>query len=58
MSFEKNKILLKAFIESQFGYYPLTWVSHNREANSRMNNTHERALTGYNDNISSIEEVL
>ena len=52
MSFEKNKILLKAFIESQFGYYPLTWVSHNREANSRMNNTHERALTGYNDNIS------
>ena len=26
MSFEKRKILLKAFAESQFGYCPLTWM--------------------------------
>ena len=28
MSFEKRKILLKAFVESQFGYCPLTWMFH------------------------------
>ena len=28
MSFEKKRILLKAFVESQFGYCPLTWMFH------------------------------
>ena len=59
MSFEKYRILLKAFIESQFGYCPLTWICHNRKANSKINNIHERALrTGYNGNISSFEKLL
>ena len=36
MSFEKKKrILLKAFIESQFGYCPLTWMFYSRKANSK-----------------------
>ena len=30
MSFEKRKILLKAFVEPQFGYCPLTWMFHGR----------------------------
>ena len=30
MSFEKRKILLKAFIESQFGYCRLTWMFYGR----------------------------
>ena len=43
MSFEKKKILLKAFVESKFEYCPLRWVFHCRRANSKINNIHERA---------------
>ena len=33
MSFEKRKILLKAFVESQYGQCPSTWMFHGRTAN-------------------------
>ena len=36
VSFEKKKILLKAFVESQFGYCLLTWMFHSRKANSKI----------------------
>ena len=59
MSFEKKKILLKAFVESQFGYCPLTWMFYSRKANSKINHIHEISLTiVYKDNISSFEEFL
>ena len=59
MSFEKKTILLKAFVESQFGYCPLTWVFHGRKANAKINHIHERALRiVYKDNNSSFEELL
>ena len=35
MSLEKRRTLMKAFIESQFGYCPLTWMFHSRKANSK-----------------------
>ena len=59
MSFEKKRILLKAFVESQFGYRPLTWLFYGRKANPHeRNNTHERSLRiVYKDNISSFEEL-
>ena len=58
MSFEK-KIILKAFVESQFGYCPLTWMFYSRKANSKINHIHERSLRiVYKDNISSFEELL
>ena len=44
MSFEKTKILLKAFAESQFGYCPLTWVFHGRKANSHGYSMVERRI--------------
>ena len=44
MSFEKRKILLKTFVEPQFGYCPLTWMFHGRRVNSKINHIHERAL--------------
>ena len=44
MSFEKRKILLKTFVQSQFGYCPLTWMFHGRRVNSKINHIHERAL--------------
>ena len=44
MRFEKRIILLKEFVESQFGYYPLTWMLHSRRANSKINHIPERVL--------------
>ena len=38
MSFEK-KILLKAFVESQFGYCPLTSIFYSRNAYSEINHS-------------------
>ena len=59
MSFEKRKILLKAFVESQFGYCPLTWMFHGRRANSKINHIRERALRiVYKNNVLSFEELL
>ena len=56
---KKEKILLKAFVESQFGYSPLTWMFHGRRANSKINHIHERALhIVYKNNVLSFEELL
>ena len=41
---DKLRILMKAFIESQFGYCPLTWMFHSRTLNNRINTIHERAF--------------
>ena len=55
----KLRILMKAFIESQFGYCPLIWMFHNRSLNNKINKVHERALRiVYKDNCSSFEELL
>ena len=59
ISFEKRKILLKAFVKSQFGYCQLTWMFHGRKANSKINHIHERVLRiVYKNNVLSFEEVL
>ena len=44
MSQDKLRILMKAFIESQFGYCPLIWMFHSRRLNNKINKLHERAL--------------
>ena len=59
MSFEEKRILLKAFVESQFGYCPLTWMFDSRKANAKINRIQESALRiVYKDNNSSSEELL
>ena len=59
MSTNKLRILMKAFIESQFGYCPLIWMFHNRTANNRINRLQERALRiVYKDFNSSFQELL
>ena len=59
MSIDKLKILMKAFIESQFSYCPLVWMFHNRTLNNRINRIHERALrVAYKDHKSSFEQLL
>ena len=44
MSLEKGKILMKAFIEFQFNYYPLIWKLHSRTLNNKISRIHKRAL--------------
>ncbi len=59
LNFEKRRILLKSFIESQFGYCPLVWMFHDRGVEHKINRVHERALRCvYRDDVSSFEELL
>ena len=44
IDFPKRKVLMKAFIASQFSYCPLIWMLHSRTLNNRIDNIHERAL--------------
>ena len=54
-----KKIIMNAFIISQFGYCPPTWMCHNRKTHKQIDNIHERALRiGYSDNTSSFDELL
>ena len=41
---DKLKILMNAFIESQFRNCSLIWMFHNRTLNNKINRLHERAL--------------
>ena len=59
MDLPKRKVLMKAFITSQFSYCPLIWMFHSRTLNNRINYIHERALRlTYKDNQSSFKELL
>ena len=59
MSSHKLKIVMKAFVLSQFNYCPLIWMFHSRELNNRINHIHERALRiAYKDKSSSFAELL
>ena len=51
---ENRRHIMKAFIQSQFGYCPLIWMCHSRALNTRINRIHERALhIVYNDYTST-----
>ena len=59
MSTGQKRIIMKAFISSQFGYCPLVWMNHSRKINNRINRIHERALrVVYNDQNATFEELL
>ena len=59
MTTNKLRILMKAFIESQFGYCPLIWMFHSRTLNNTINRIHERALRiVYKDHNSTFQELL
>ncbi len=36
----KLKILMRAFVMSQFQYFPLAWTLHNKHLNTKINNIH------------------
>ena len=52
-------VLMKPFIEAQFGYCQLIWMLHSRDLNRKINQIHERALQiVYKGNSSSVIELL
>ena len=56
---EKLRLILKAFIESQFSYCSLIWMFHCRSLNNKINKLHERALRlVYKDKNLSFRELL
>ena len=59
MSTDQLRIVMKAFVESQFGYCPLVWMFHSRTLNNSINQLHERALRlTYKDPKSSFDDLL
>ena len=56
---KRQRTLMKAFIESQFGYCPLIWMFCRRNLNNRINHLHERSLRiVHNGYESSFRELL
>ena len=43
-SFDKGRMVMKTFIESQFNFCPLIWMFHLRTLNNKINRLHESAL--------------
>ena len=55
----KRKILMNAFITSQFNYCPIIWMFCQRKSNNLINRIHERALRiAFNDYTSDFESLL
>ena len=56
---EKLRIMMNAFIVSQFSYCPLVWMFHDRLVNKKISKVHERTLRiAYKDSCSNFEELL
>ena len=56
---DKRRILFNSYFSSQFNYFPLIWMNHNKSINKKINNLHERALRLiYCDHSSDFQELL
>ena len=58
MDLNKRRNLMKAFITSQFSYFPLIWMFHSRSLDNRINWIHERALRFVYQSNLSFSELL
>ena len=59
MTQAQRRSIMKAFINSHFGYCQLVWIFHCRKLNNRIKCMHERALRlVYNDYYSSFQTLL
>ena len=59
MSKNQRKVVMKAFIKSQFGHCPLVWMFHSRKLNNYINKIHERSLRiVYKDEFSTFQDLL
>ena len=59
MNLARHRLIMNAFIFSQFEYCPLVWMFHSRKLNNRINNIHERAVRiVYRDYESTFQQLL
>ena len=59
MNVDKKRTVMKAFIESQFGYCPLIWMLHSRSLSNTQNRIREIVLRStYNDKPSTFLKLL
>ena len=59
MDLKQRRNIMKAFVESQFGYCPLIWMFHSRWLNNKINRIHERVLRiTCKDKSSTFQELL
>ena len=59
LPFYKKRVLMKAFIMSQFSYCPLIWMFCSRKLNKEINYIHEKLLRlVYNDYTNTFEDLL
>ena len=57
--FNQRKLLMNAFVTSQFSYARVVWMFHSRKQNHHISRIHERALrVVYKDYNSSFDELL
>ena len=55
----QRRLIMKAFICSQFGHCPLVWMFRSRKMNNRINSLHEDALkVVYRDYNATFSELL
>ena len=58
-NYDQRILLMKSFVDSQFGYAPLAWMFYDRGMNNKINKIHERALRfAYQNDTLSFEELL
>ena len=59
LKFKQRKLLLNAFITSQFSYAPVVWMFRSRNLNNRISHIHERVMRlVYKDFTSSFDKLL
>ena len=59
MELGKRRILMNAFLNSQFNYCPVTWMCHSRALNNKINRLHGQCLRIiYNEQTSTLKELL
>ena len=58
LDLNERRNLMKAFITSQFSYFPLIWMFHSRNLNNQINLIHERAPRLVYQNNLSFSELL
>ena len=59
MELGKGRILMNAFLNSQFNYCPVIWMCHSRALNNKINRLHGQCLRIiYNEQTSTLKELL
>ena len=59
MDLFKCQVIMKEYINSQFGYSPLVWMIHSPSINNEINCIHEHSLKiGYKNKFSYLENLL